>query len=250
VVDTHCHLDACEPPDGELLLRAREAGITRLATVGTDQGSVEHAVGAAKAHAAVFAIVGRHPHEAGSFDARERDLVYEWAHARKVCAIGETGLDYYRDRSPREDQRRAFEAQVEIARRVGKPVVIHMRESVEDTFALLRSEADGVAVILHCFSAPPERAGEAAERGWFCSFAGNITYPKAEGLREAAALVPEELLLVETDSPFLAPQPVRGKPNRPANVVATAEQLAEVRGVSYGELEATVEANAARVFRW
>jgi TatD DNase family protein len=172
-----------------------------------------------------------------------------------VVAIGETGLDYYRDRAPREDQRRAFQAQIEIARRLGLPLVIHVRDPAEgdqavaEAFATL-AEADGVAVVLHCFSAPPERVGEAAERGWYCSFAGNVTYPKAEELREAARMVPAELLLAETDAPFLAPQPVRGKPNQPANVVAVGERLAAERGIAYPELEALLEANAAKVFGW
>jgi TatD DNase family protein len=173
-----------------------------------------------------------------------------------VVAIGETGLDYYRDRAPREEQRRAFAAQIAIARRAGLPLVIHVRnprgadDAVADTFATLASEAVGVPVILHCFSAGPARVAEAAERGWYCSFAGNVTYPKADEVREAARLVPEELLLAETDSPFLAPQSVRGQPNQPANVVEVAERLAEERGVTYPELDAAVEANAARVFGW
>jgi len=128
--------------------------------------------------------------------------------------------------------------------------VVHMRDSLDDTFAILRERADGVAVILHCFSAGPEAVEEAAERGWFCSFAGNVTYPSAGSLREAARLVPDELLLVETDAPFLAPQSVRGRPNEPANVIETAERVAEERGVSYSALEALVDANGARVFRW
>jgi TatD DNase family protein len=123
-------------------------------------------------------------------------------------------------------------------------------EALAQTFETLSREAAGVTVVLHCFSAPATRAVEASERGWYCSFAGNLTYPKSQPLRDAAGAVPDELLLVETDAPFLSPQPVRGGPNAPANVVATAEHLAEVRGVSYGELEATVEANAARVFGW
>ena len=175
-----------------------------------------------------------------------------------MAAVGETGLDYYRDRAPRDRQRHAFRAQIEIARRVSKPLVIHVRdggattdgEALEETFEILRAEAVGVTVVLHCFSAPPERAVEAAEWGWYCSFAGNLTYPKSETLREASREVPDDLLLVETDAPFLAPQPVRGKPNQPANVVATAEGVAEARGVPYAELEAIVEANAARVFGW
>jgi TatD DNase family protein len=172
--------------------------------------------------------------------------------------VGETGLDYYRDRASPDDQRRAFRAQIEIARRVAKPLVIHVRDGAEstdgdalaETFELLGSEADEVTVVLHCFSAPAERAREAAERGWYCSFAGNLTYRRSEALREAAAAVSDELLLVETDAPFLAPQPHRGKPNEPAYVTATAAALAEVRGADYGELEALVEANAARCFGW
>jgi TatD DNase family protein len=167
-----------------------------------------------------------------------------------VAAIGETGLDYYRDAAPREDQRRAFEAQIEIARAARKPVVIHTREALDDTFEVLRSGAGGVTVVLHCFSGPPESVAEAAERGWYCSFAGNLTYPRADVLRQAARLVPDELLLVETDSPFLAPQPVRGRPNQPANVVHTAKVLAGVRALGYEELEEPVERNAARIFKW
>jgi TatD DNase family protein len=170
--------------------------------------------------------------------------------------VGETGLDFYRDRAEPEDQRRAFAAQIEIARRTGRALVIHLRDregseqAVSEAFTTLEERAEGTDVILHCFSAGPRWAERAAERGWYCSFAGNLTFPKAEALREAAALVREDRLLVETDSPFLAPQPVRGKPNQPANVVRTAERLAEVRGVTYGEIERIVEANAARVFGW
>ena len=249
MVDTHCHLDACEPSDGELVARAREAGVTRLATIGTDQGSVEHAVDAARTHAEVFAIVGRHPHEAGSFDARERDLVHEWAQASKVCAIGETGLDYYRDHAPRDRQREAFLAQVEIARELDLPLVIHTRAAEDDTFAVLRAHAPGLTVVMHCFSAP-DRLSECVERGYLCSFAGNVTYPKAVELQAAARELPDELLLVETDSPYLAPQPVRGKRNEPANVAHTARFVAELRGVSYEQLEGTVGENSARVFGW
>jgi TatD DNase family protein len=246
----------CEADDAELVAEARQVGVRRMLTVGIDEAASREAVAAAETHEEVYACVGRHPNGAAGFDDAAAAEIEELAAHPRVAAIGETGLDYYRDRAPREEQRRAFEAQIGVARRAGKPLVIHMRDgggpesAIADTLDLLRSEADGVAVILHCFSAPPERVDEAAERGWYCSFAGNLTYPKAEKLREAAALVPEELLLVETDSPFLAPQPVRGKPNRPANVVATAERLAEVRDVTYGELEATIEANAARAFGW
>jgi TatD DNase family protein len=249
VVDTHCHLDACEPPDAELVARAREAGVSRIATVGTDPASVRRALGAAEAHEEVVAIVGRHPHEAEGFGDSDLDEIERAAAEPGARAIGETGLDYYRDHAPRADQRRAFEAQLGLAARLGLPVVIHTRAAEEDTFALLAEQADSLTVVLHCFSAPG-RLEECVERGYLCSFAGNVTYPKAGDLQEAAAALPAELLLVETDSPYLAPQPVRGKPNEPANVALTARFVAELRGLSYAELESTVERNAARVFGW
>jgi TatD DNase family protein len=249
VVDTHCHLDACEPPDGELMARAREAGVRRVATVGTDPESVERALASAAEYEDVYAIVGRHPHEAAGFDSAGLQAIERAAAHPRVVAIGETGLDYYRDLSPREDQRLAFEAQLQLAGRLGLPAVIHTRAAEADTFALLREHAQRTTVVLHCFSAP-DRLGEAAEHGYMCSFAGNVTFPKAVELQEAARELPDDLLLVETDSPYLAPQPVRGKPNEPANVAHTARFLADLRGAAYEELERTVEANAARVFGW
>jgi TatD DNase family protein len=249
VVDTHCHLDVCKPPDADLVARARELGVTRLATVGMNEASIERAVAAASEHEGVFAIVGRHPNEATGFSDRDIEPVERAAASDSVRAIGETGLDYYRDYAPREDQLRAFEAHVDLARRLELPLVIHTRAAEDDTFALLRDRAEGLTVIMHCFSAP-SRLDECVERGWLCSFAGNVTYPKATDLQAAARDVPEELLLVETDSPYLAPQPVRGKPNEPANVVRTAEHVASLRGVSYAELDQAVERNAARVFGW
>jgi TatD DNase family protein len=249
VVDTHCHLDACEPPDGELVARAREAGLSRIATVGTDPDSVARALAAARDHQEVSAVVGRHPHEAAGFSERDLEEIERAAADPEARAIGETGLDYYRDLAPREDQKRAFEGQLGLAARLEMPVVIHTRAAEEDTFAMLADYADRVTVVLHCFSAPG-RLGECVDRGYICSFAGNVTYPKATDLQEAAREVPADLLMVETDSPYLSPQPVRGKPNQPANVTHTARHVAELRGLEYGELERTVEANAARVFGW
>jgi TatD DNase family protein len=249
VIDTHCHLDSCKPPDDELVERARAVGVRRIATVGMDDASIERAVAAANAHEEVVAIVGRHPNSAEGFQPNDIEPIERAAADARVRAIGETGLDYFRDYAPREDQLRAFEAQVALAKRRELPLVIHTRAAEEDTFAVLREQADGLTVIMHCFSAPG-RLDECVERGWLCSFAGNVTYPKATDLQAAARDVPEELLLVETDAPYLSPQPVRGKPNEPANVVQTAEYVAELRGASYAELEATVERNAARVFGW
>jgi TatD DNase family protein len=250
LIDTHCHLDACEPPDAELVERARAAGVTRLATVGTDEPSIERALAAAHNHDEVFAIVGRHPHETEGFGDADLETVERAADDPWARAIGETGLDYYRDYAPRDDQRRAFEAQLGLAARAALPVVIHTRAAEDDTFAILREHAGSLpAVVLHCFSAP-ERLEECVERRYLCSFAGNVTYPKATELQDAARELPAELLLVETDSPYLSPQPLRGKRNEPANVVHTAAHVAELRGVDYAELERTVEENAARVFAW
>lgn len=256
MVDTHSHLGLCEPDPDELVTAAREAEVTRILTVGLGEDSNPGAVQLAEEHEEVFACVGRHPNGADGFDERAAEAIAALCENDAVAAVGETGLDRYRDRADPDEQRRAFSAQIAIAREAGLPVVIHLRdrqgseEVAEEAFATLAAEAEGIDVILHCFSLAPDWAERACERGWYCSFAGNLTYPKAAELREAAAVVREDRLLVETDSPFLAPQPVRGKPNQPANVVATAERLAEVRATPYEKLERVVEENAARVLGW
>jgi TatD DNase family protein len=248
VIDSHCHLDHCEPPVAELVGRARAAGVERMATVATNGEAIRHALAAAEDHDEVVAIVGRHPHETAGFDELGLEEIERAATHPRARAIGETGLDYYRDHAPRDDQRRAFERQLELAARVRLPVVIHTRAAEDDTFAVLREHAGSVpVVVMHCFSAP-DHLDECVERGYMCSFAGNVTYPKATELQEAARRVPAELLLVETDSPYLSPQPVRGKPNEPANVTHTARFVAELRGVRYEELERTVAENFERVF--
>jgi TatD DNase family protein len=258
VVDTHAHIALCDAPPAEVVGAARRVGVGRILTIGLDGASNADAVRIAEEHPEVFAAVGRHPNSATGFDAAAAERIEELAAHDRVRAIGETGLDFFRENAPEGDQVRAFEAQIGIARRTGLPLVIHMRDvsgagagrAVADTFELLAAEADGVTVILHCFSATPERAEEAIGRGWFVSFAGNVTYPSAEPLREAAALVPDELLLAETDSPYLAPQPVRGERNEPANVTMTADVLADVRGVGPEQISEIVEANAAGLFGW
>lgn len=255
MVDTHAHLSLCEPTDAELLEAAGGAGVRRILDIGLDEASNRRAIAAAQRHDAVFASVGRHPNSAAGFDdAAAADLVQLAGHP-SVRAIGETGLDFYRDGAPRGDQRTAFHAQIEVAKEASLPLVIHVRDAagetaaVDEVFETLERRGPDVEVILHCFSAPA-RAGDAAERGWRCSFAGNLTYPSADELREAAAALPEHLILVETDSPFLAPQPMRGRPNQPANVVETARVLADIRGVSPDVLEPVLEANAESLFSW
>jgi TatD DNase family protein len=165
-------------------------------------------------------------------------------------AIGETGLDYYRDYAPRADQERAFAAQIELARAVGKPLVIHTRAAEDDTLRMLSGWADRLRVILHCFSMPDRIDECLSHPDWWISFAGNVTYPRAGALRLAALRVPAERLLVETDAPFLSPQAVRGKPNQPAHVVHTARAIAVERSVAYEELESAVARSAAEVFGW
>ena len=255
VIDSHTHLFLCEGTEDEVVAAAREAGVERMLTVGMDAETNPAAIAATERHEEVFAAVGRHPNEASGFEpAASAEIASLGAH-EKVRAIGETGLDYYRDGAPREDQRRAFAAQIEIAIELGLPIVIHARdpeggsEAIDEIFATLDARAQGHPVILHCFSAP-QRVADAAARGWHCSFAGNLTYPSAKDLRFAAAKVPEDLILVETDAPYLSPQPLRGKRNAPANVVETARVLAAERGVSCEQLERTVEANARALFGW
>ena len=244
MIDSHCHLDMCE---AGALDRARAAGLSRIATIGMNSESWAKAAVLAEENDDVYAIVGVHPNEAAGYTDAAIEQVRERALSAKVVAIGETGLDYYRDYAPKEDQQRSFDAHLELASDLGLPVVIHTRAAEADTFAALRDF--GGTVILHCFSSP-DRVDECVERGYICSFAGNVTYPKSRDLARAAKLIPEELLLVETDAPFLSPQPVRGKPNEPGNVTHTARFVAELRGVSYEELDALVERNAARVFGW
>jgi TatD DNase family protein len=255
MIDSHTHLFLCERPEDELVAAALEAGVTRMLNVGLGGPENVAVVGAAERHEAVFASVGRHPVDAAGFDDDEAERIDRLAAHEKVRAIGETGIDYYRETATPAEQRRAFEAQVAIAREHELPIVIHARDkdgetkAIDEIFAVLDEQAGEAPVILHCFSAP-WRAADAAERGWHCSFAGHTTYPASEELREAAAQLPAEAILVETDAPYLAPQTVRGKPNEPAYVVDTARVVAEQRGVSYAELEEVVEANARRLFGW
>jgi len=255
VIDSHTHLFLCERPEAEVVAAAREAGVERMLNVGLDGESSKLAIGGAERYESVFATVGCHPTEAAGFDDARGEEVARLAAHEKVRAIGETGIDYYRETASPAEQRRAFEAQIEIARERGLPIVIHARDpegettASDEVFEILDARGDDVAVVLHCFLAP-WRVQDAIDRGWSCSFSGIVTFPGAEELREAAAKLPNELVLVETDAPYLAPQPVRGKPNEPAYVVSTAEVVAEVRGVTYAELERTVEANARALFGW
>jgi len=244
VIDTHAHLDALDDPPAAVA-RAREAGVGRVLTVGTTVEGCRVALRLAEQHEGVFAILGLHPHEAGSFDAGDVDRLTELLDHPRAVAVGETGLDYFRDYAPREAQRRLFERLLAVATDARKPVVVHTRAADEDTLAALSGFAG--TVVLHCFSST-DLLPAALERGYYVSFAGNATYPKAADLRTAAARIPVDRILAETDAPYLAPQPVRGRPNEPANVVHTLASLAEARGATVETVAAQTHANAADAF--
>ncbi len=249
MIDSHTHLDLCDGSTAELVAAADAAGVTRMLTVGVDGESCRSALAAAEAFPQVYAAIGRHPNAAKGFDDADLAELRALAAHPRCQAIGETGLDFYRDAAPRADQQRAFAAQIALARETAKPLVIHSRDAAAETLAQLAAEAHGVSVVIHCFSMP-EHLQECLERGYAISFAGNVTYRNAGDLADAAGRVPAERLLVETDAPYLTPQIVRKHRNQPAFVAHTAAFLAELRGVAIAELDATVTRNAAAVFGW
>ncbi len=239
MIDTHAHLEMCDGEPEDVVAAAAAAGVGRVLTIGREQ-----AVALAERVPGVWAIVGVHPHEAAEI-ADPAAAVRGLLGRPRVVAVGECGLDFYRDYAPRDDQRRAFAAQIEVANDAGLPLVIHTRAADDETFAML--EAARVPVVLHCFGSVG-RLDDALERGYMVSFAGNVCYPKAEELREAARRVPGDRILAETDAPYLAPPPHRGRPNQPAYVMRTLEQRAAERGVEPAALAALIDANATRVF--
>jgi len=245
MTDTHAHLDACEEPAQELVSRAHAAGVNRIVAVGSGLDSCRETLAIANRESGVWAALGIHPHQAGDPDAERLGELQGLLGDERAVAVGETGLDFYRDYAPRDRQRELFRRQLELAAELGKTVVVHTREADEETAASLEG-FDGT-VVLHCFSSP-ELLPVALERGYYVSFAGNVTYPKAEELREAARQISADRLLAETDSPYLSPQPRRRRPNEPANVVHTVAALAEARGEDPDELEARLDANAAAAF--
>lgn len=247
MIDTHAHLDACDGTPGEVMARARAAGVRRVLTIGTGIEGSYAAVAIAGAFDDVYAVVGIHPHQAG-VDAGQLHRVQELREllaGPRVVALGEIGLDYFRDYAPHDRQQQLFDEQLALAAETGLPVVIHTRSADSDTAARLAAHPG--RVILHCFSSPA-LLELALERGYYVSFAGNVTYPAAADLREAAARVPADRILAETDCPYLSPQPVRGKKNEPAFVLHTLRTLAEVRGEPIDGLAARIEANAAAAF--
>ena len=245
MIDTHAHLDALDDP-GAAVARAREAGVGRVITIGTGIESCRSALRIAQGHDGVFASLGIDPHRAAEPEATRVGELRELLGYESAVAVGEAGLDYHYGADRKVEQRTLFAAQLALARELGLPIVVHTRAANDDTEAMLR-EHDGT-VVMHCFS-EPALLPAALERGWYLSFAGNATYPRAVELREAAAAISPDRILVETDSPYLAPQPVRGKPNEPAHVVHTVAALALARGEDPDELGGRIDANATAAFR-
>lgn len=248
MVDSHCHLFLLDQDPRAVVEESRVAGVSGLVCVGIDPDSSRRSRDLADSLAGVFATSGTHPHSAGEFDAAAGAAVEELLADPRVVAVGETGLDYFRMLSPAEDQRRAFRAHCALARETDKPIVVHTREAWDEVLAILEEERLE-RVVLHCFSGGADIAREATARGYHCSFAGNVSYPKNEHLRLAVAEIPAELLLVETDSPFLSPQPLRGSDNTPSNLGAVVQAMAEARREDPSEVAAVTTQNARAVFR-
>lgn len=251
LVDSHCHLDDSKFDEDreQVIERARAAGVARMLAIGTGNGppDLEVAVRQADRYPFVFATIGVHPHDASKAIPETFERLRELARHPKVLAIGEIGLDYHYDFSPRDVQRSVFERQLELAAEAGVPIVIHTREAWDDTMAILRNQWRGGGV-MHCFTGDVAQASEALEIGFHLSFGGVLTFPKAEAVREAAQIVPEDKLLLETDCPYLAPVPHRGKRNEPGFIVETARRLADVRGRTTGEIARITTANFERLF--
>jgi TatD DNase family protein len=243
--DSHCHIDDRLPGGADAAVAdARAAGVTRMITVGCDEASSRTAIEMAARFDDVFATVGVHPHDAKDGMAFVEDLLS----APKVVAVGECGLDYHYDHSPRDVQREVFAAQIALARRHDAPLVIHTREAWDDTFDILRAEGAPARTVFHCFTGGPEEARRCLDLGAFISFSGIVTFKSATDVQEAAVLCPDDRLLVETDSPYLAPVPHRGKPNRPALVTVVAEALAALRGQTSERVAASTTAAASVAF--
>lgn len=245
MTDSHAHLDACDADSHALVARAEAAGVIRVVTIGTGIDSCKAALALADAHEGVFAALGIDPHQAGTPEARRIDELRELFDHPKAVAVGETGLDTVRQHATPDEQRALFGRQLALSGELELPVVIHNREADEETADMLAAFQG--TVVLHCFSSP-ELVPVAVERGYYVSFAGNVTYPKAGALRSAAAAIPRDRILVETDSPYLAPQALRGARNEPANLVHTLQVLAEARGETVEDLAAATHANAAAAF--
>lgn len=248
--DSHAHLDDKRFNDDreQVINRATEAGLVGILNAGACMESSARSIALAREHSIVYAAVGIHPHDAKEAKGDDYEQLADWCSIPKVVAIGEIGLDYYYDLSPRDVQQQVFMRQIDVARQLKKPIIIHDRDAHGDVLAMLKKEAKGMTGVLHCFSGSLEMAKEAIKLGFYISFAGPITYAKDGKLKEVAAKIPLERLLVETDCPYLTPQPYRGRRNEPAHVRFTAEEVARVRGMELAALAEAATANTRRLF--
>jgi TatD DNase family protein len=247
LVDSHCHLFLLEAEPAAAVEASNAAGVQTLVCVGIDPGSSRRSLELAESFRGVFATAGMHPHEASAFDARAGAEIEELLGNPLVVGVGECGLDFFRMRSPQQDQERVLRTHVGLARESGLPLVVHVRDAWPDILRVL-DEGSAEQVVLHCFSGDADIARACADRGWYLSFAGNVTYPKNGHLREAAAAAPLDRILVETDSPFLAPQRLRGRDNVPANLVDAIEEIAAARGEPVEKVRVATAENARRAF--
>lgn len=246
-VDTHCHLFLLDRQPPEVVEAARAAGVSRLICVGVDAATSRRSLELADSLSGVFATAGLHPHDASTLDHRMEAELEEMLQDPRCVGVGETGLDHFRMHSPTQDQERVFRLHIELARESGKPLVVHVRDAWPDALRVLE-EGSAERVVIHCFSGDADVAQECLARGYYLSFAGNVTYPKNDHLREAARVTPLDRLLVETDSPFLSPQKLRGSDNEPANVTITLREIAAERGETFEALRDATAANAFAVF--
>ena len=251
LVDSHAHIDddRFDSDRDEMLSRARAAGVGLIVNIGADMASSARSVALAEQYPQVYATVGMHPHDAKDMREQDYQQLVRWAAQPKVVAIGEIGLDYHYDLSPRPVQQEVFLRQLDIARQTGKPFVVHEREAHADTFEIIRSAAKGLEGVFHCFSGSVETARQYLKLGFYVSIAGPVTFPKSAKTKEVARYVPLDRLLVETDSPYLTPQAFRGRRNEPAYVRLVAEEIAALREVSLEELARATSENACRLFR-
>ena len=246
-VDTHCHLFLLDRQPADVVETARAAGVDRLICVGVDTETSARSLELAEGLEGVFATAGMHPHDAATFDAAAASRIEELIGAPHVIGVGECGLDFFRIRSPIEDQVRCLKTHIAWSNESGKPMVVHIRDAWPETLRVL-DEGSAERVVIHCFSGDVALATECAARGYWVSFAGNITYPKNERFRQAAAALPLDRILSETDAPFLAPQKRRGSDNEPANIMLTIEEIARVREEGVDSIVAATAANARAAF--
>lgn len=246
-VDTHCHLFLLDLEPADVVETAKAAGVERLICVGVDVQTSARSAELADTLEGVFATAGMHPHDASGFDAEAAARIEEMLGDPRVIGVGECGLDYFRMHSPEADQIRTLRTHIGWSNETGKPMVVHVRDAWPDVLRVL-DEGSAEHVVIHCFSGDADIARECATRGYFTSFAGNVTYPKNEHLRQAASAVPLDRLLVETDAPFLSPQKKRGTDNHPANVMITLAELARVRGDDVEKLVAATSENSRAAF--